>query len=1434
MEKRMILDARAWKGRNALAFFLAFSLVSSYIALPVQLARAEDVSTTTAVTSPESVSVDTTVESGSTDSTTTVSTDTDSLSTDGVGTGAVLGESIVRTSQNEQAGGSEAIVNPNAPTSLTGSMNVCKIVLDTQGNPVSGTAGTTFTVPWHDSSAGVPAATTFSMPLTLNTHLNISGLGEGNNADCVTYTGLPANGIYNYNAETISPTDGWATPKYNDQLNVTVSSLSDFEAWNSSDNSNGVINLGMTNGTRTFIVLNQLVDACPNLEGNQNFGDNCTPVTTATISATKIVCDNESDLPNWGAGGAADINVSTASNFLETHPNCHAQPGWNFEWSADGVGNPGDNTIGSGGAGWNVFSAPTNGSGVATASVPTGAMLWAREQMKTGYIPFTGQNTDQNVSAEFYCNSDVLHYDNWDWINPVASGQTYYCVAFNVPTQQQCGDHTTTIVSDTTDQVDSHAAALLSFIHPAWTASIPGANWIWSTDPVQNPTTDETKTFSKTFNVIGTPTSATLDVAADNSYTTTLNSFFDVFSDPTEFNYSAAGQDSYNALPYIHAGSNTLSFYVKNWGLPNATAASNPAGLLYRLTVNSNDCQQNPVPASLTVIKHVINDGGGTKTASDFTMNVTGTNVSTTSFAGSESGTTVTLDAGTYSVGENTDDTYTQTLSADCSGTIEAGQQKTCTVTNTYSGFNPNKGYVTIIKHVNNIHGGTKVASDFWLYVTGHAVPHHSYQGSETGVTIAFDNGTFEVQEKPQFGYTAVFSGDCHKPVHPGQHLTCTITNTDPDTTVYAPYCGDGQVNQTWESCDNGALNGTEGNSCTLQCQAVNQCTTMAFARAVNDHVSNTGDGDMTTDVFLGGNSYALNRIPSGTWFEIFDGTNYVVDPTMDGSRFVTWSAVPGLAIERQAGGTVRTAMYGYHKENTGGDSFYTGTEHTDGYLEFFNTTPLTQTGDTYTDWHIEREHDGVYGGQSNDEISISGQKSKFWLGVQPAEDSYFTTTSTPTTSGTCEQGNTCNPEVNLLANPSFETPVATANSGQWEIFPNGTPTLGWVVDWVASQTGTAGLEIQHGYSGWTPAAGDQFAELDGNHPTKIYQDVATIPGKKYTLTFSHSARPGTPTADNSLQVKWDGGFLALFNQDGSSLSNTSWQTDTYPDLQPTTTTTRVQFSDLGTDNTLGTFVDNVSLRCMGDATTGGGGDGGNNNTPPVIVLNGSADMSITIGGTYSEPGAIANDAEDGNGLTVTNITGSVNTSVLGDYVVTYNFTDSGSLPAPTVTRTVHVIPVVTTTGGGGNGGSIFDTGSTGTGGGGDTLGRVLGAATTGQVLGATTSCGVYLNKYLRFGYNNNKDEVMKLQTFLNQYLGTKLKINGTYDLATLSAVKKFQTLQDKDVLLPWNLKRTTPTGHVYITTRTAINNIMCPDLNLQIPNPLVQWSKNPNIVAEL
>jgi uncharacterized repeat protein (TIGR01451 family) len=85
----------------------------------------------------------------------------------------------------------------------------------------------------------------------------------------------------------------------------------------------------------------------------------------------------------------------------------------------------------------------------------------------------------------------------------------------------------------------------------------------------------------------------------------------------------------------------------------------------------------------LTVIKHVVNDNGGTKTAGNFTLTVSGSSPSPASFPGSEAGTEVTLQPGPYAVNEAAVSGYSTTKSAACAGSLaHFGDTATCTVTN--------------------------------------------------------------------------------------------------------------------------------------------------------------------------------------------------------------------------------------------------------------------------------------------------------------------------------------------------------------------------------------------------------------------------------------------------------------------------------------------------------------------------------------------------------------------------------------------------------------------------------------------------------------------------------------------------------------------------------------------------------------------------------
>ncbi len=192
--------------------------------------------------------------------------------------------------------------------------------------------------------------------------------------------------------------------------------------------------------------------------------------------------------------------------------------------------------------------------------------------------------------------------------------------------------------------------------------------------------------------------------------------------------------------------------------------------------------------------------------------------------------------------------------------------------------------------------------------------------------------------------------------------------------------------------------------------------------------------------------------------------------------------------------------------------------------------------------------------------------------------------------------GNNCqiSEVLTLIPDSGFENPEVT-NGSQWDVF--NSPAGAWSVAWRGDIPATFGpqnrpnpakLEIHEGVLG-TPFEGDQYAELDTDwggpsgsgdgEPASvtIYQDIPTVPGKAYRIKFAFAARPNTAASENRLETKWDGdvvhdtGFVADPN------GGIEWQEITV-DVVATQPLTRLEFTDLGTANSLGTFVDDFRL----------------------------------------------------------------------------------------------------------------------------------------------------------------------------------------------------------------------------------------------------------------
>ncbi len=255
-----------------------------------------------------------------------------------------------------------------------------------------------------------------------------------------------------------------------------------------------------------------------------------------------------------------------------------------------------------------------------------------------------------------------------------------------------------------------------------------------------------------------------------------------------------------------------------------------------------------------------------------------------------------------------------------------------------------------------------------------------------------------------------------------------------------------------------------------------------------------------------------------------------------------------------------------------------------------------------------------------------------------------------------------CDASQELLANGGFETPSIASNTEKWALLPWTTPGLSW-----QPSVNAYAFEMQrNGLNGWTSYEGSQWTEIDGTSALTVLNGASTTPGYTYKLKLAYSARPYLGVAENRTIVSVNGVNLSTLTADGSNATTTNWKTAEYT-FVATSSASFVGLTDArATSIGAGMLIDAVSVKCVGRAT----------NTPPTILLTGANPFEMTVNTPFIDPGATANDAEDGNLTSAIVKQGTVNASTTGSYTLTYTVTDSGGLSAST-TRTVIVKPVV-------------------------------------------------------------------------------------------------------------------------------------------------------------
>jgi uncharacterized repeat protein (TIGR01451 family) len=158
-----------------------------------------------------------------------------------------------------------------------------------------------------------------------------------------------------------------------------------------------------------------------------------------------------------------------------------------------------------------------------------------------------------------------------------------------------------------------------------------------------------------------------------------------------------------------------------------------------------------------------------------------------------------------------------------------------------------------------------------------------------------------------------------------------------------------------------------------------------------------------------------------------------------------------------------------------------------------------------------------------------------------------------------------CTP-ASRLTNGSFETKVQSgtinqvdpANVAPWQT----TDTQNKIEIWRANN-----------FQSVPPAVGDQFAELNANSDSTLYQTIATTPGQTIRWSLLHRGRSGVDTMRVSIGGVSQGTYTA---------GNAAWVRHegvyTVPANQNSTLFEMTAVSTASGDNTIGNFIDDVSF----------------------------------------------------------------------------------------------------------------------------------------------------------------------------------------------------------------------------------------------------------------
>ncbi|MDA9985253.1 DUF5011 domain-containing protein, partial [Flavobacteriaceae bacterium] len=270
--------------------------------------------------------------------------------------------------------------------------------------------------------------------------------------------------------------------------------------------------------------------------------------------------------------------------------------------------------------------------------------------------------------------------------------------------------------------------------------------------------------------------------------------------------------------------------------------------------------------------------------------------------------------------------------------------------------------------------------------------------------------------------------------------------------------------------------------------------------------------------------------------------------------------------------------------------------------------------------------------------------------------------TASITTSGTVDVSNTGTYTLVYSVSDSGNNFVSVTRTVIVSSIPDTTPP-------VITLNGPSTLLITMG-DNWTDPGATASDNVDGDLTSSITSSgtVDTSTTGSYTLIYSVSDTVGnTSSVIRTVIVSLD--LPPTITLTGSS-TITLLVGDTY-----------IEDGCIATDEVDGDLTSSIITTGTVDTSTVGTytliysvSDTGNNtasvtrtiavktppdNTAPIIILTGEASINLTVGDTFTDPGATASDNVDGNITSSITTTGTVNTSTAGTYTIAYSVSDA-------------------------------------------------------------------------------------------------------------------------------------------------------------------------------